>query len=93
VPRNGYRVGVPKEGEWEAIFSTELKKYGGSSETLQQPVKANAIPWQGRPHSVVLNLPGLSTTYFLFRPKSSPAEPSVGSAVVGSAASQATSEV
>ena len=30
VPREGYRIGVPKAGAWEEVINTDATVYGGS---------------------------------------------------------------
>lgn len=32
VPREKYRMGVPEKGKYKAVFTSTLKKYGGSSD-------------------------------------------------------------
>ncbi|HMP84864.1 MAG TPA: 1,4-alpha-glucan branching protein GlgB, partial [Verrucomicrobiota bacterium] len=64
VPRPNYRVGVPREGTWTEVLSTNWKKYGGGAEA---PVQLKTIPvkWDGRPHAVDVSLPGMSVQYFM----------------------------
>ncbi|MBI5388213.1 MAG: 1,4-alpha-glucan branching protein GlgB [Verrucomicrobia bacterium] len=68
VPRLNYRVGVPREGCWVEALNTNSKRYGGGGEGNHEPVKSQPIRWDGRPHAVVLSLPGMTAHYFLYRP-------------------------
>lgn len=60
VPRFGYRIGVGAAGYYEEILNTDAETYGGSNVGNQGGVWAEHQHWQGRGHSVVLQLPPLS---------------------------------
>jgi len=64
VPRHNYRVGVPFKGKWEEILNSDGKDYGGSGQGNMGGVEAVPIPFHGRPYSVNLTLPPLSTVFF-----------------------------
>ncbi|RJR18451.1 MAG: 1,4-alpha-glucan branching protein GlgB [Desulfobacteraceae bacterium] len=64
VPRLGYRVGVPKEGRWIEILNSDALEYGGSGAGNLGAVKADPIPFHGRPSSLVLTLPPLGALFF-----------------------------
>jgi 1,4-alpha-glucan branching enzyme len=59
VPRAGYRIGVPAWGFYRELLNTDAACYGGSNVGNAGGVEAQAIPWHGQPHSVVLSLPPL----------------------------------
>jgi 1,4-alpha-glucan branching enzyme len=61
VPRYAYRVGAPGEGWYEEILNTDAEAYGGSNVGNYGGVHADAIPWQGRSHSLSVTLPPLAT--------------------------------
>jgi 1,4-alpha-glucan branching enzyme len=61
VPRFGYRVGVPRPGYYRELVNTDAAAYGGSNLGNAGGAWAEPVPWQGRPHSLVLTLPPLST--------------------------------
>jgi len=61
VPRHAYRVGAPGEGWYEEILNTDAEAYGGSNVGNYGGVHADAVPWQGRSHSLSLTLPPLAT--------------------------------
>ena len=74
VERQGYRLGVPAAGEWEVVLDTSEAAFAGAVEdTTEQDallerrrapvVEAEARPWHGQEHSVVLNVPVLSTLW------------------------------
>ena len=68
VPRDNYRVGVPRPGLWVETLNTNSKRYGGDGAGSAQPLKTIPTKWDGRPHAVDVNLAGMTTMFFLFRP-------------------------
>jgi len=63
--RPNYRVGVPREGFWAEVLSTNSKKYGGTGDGNVPELKTNPIRWDGRPCAIDVFLPGMTTLYFL----------------------------
>ena len=59
VPRRGYRVGVPAAGGYREVFNSDSHYYGGSDLGNAGVVNADAQPWMGRTHSLLLDLPPL----------------------------------
>ncbi|MGN1090467.1 MAG: alpha amylase C-terminal domain-containing protein, partial [Huintestinicola sp.] len=68
VTRTDYKIGVPYEGTYEQIFSTDDLKYGGSGEVDNGKVKAKEYSMHGCDYSVSLTIPGLSAMYFKYIP-------------------------
>ena len=60
VVREGYRVGVPEGGRYEALLNTDDEKYSGTG-TGTQRVEAHNWEHHGRPFSIDLTLPPLAT--------------------------------
>ncbi|MDN4070387.1 1,4-alpha-glucan branching protein GlgB [Paenibacillus vini] len=60
VERNNYRLGIPRAGTYEEIFSTENLHYGGSGKVNKKGAKSEKTPWHNQKQSLVLNLPPLS---------------------------------
>jgi 1,4-alpha-glucan branching enzyme len=65
VPRAGYRVGAPFEGEWEVVLDTDGHRFGGSGYRGEgTTVSATSeLGWQGQPASIVLDLPPLAVVW------------------------------
>jgi len=63
VPRHGYRIGVPADGEWTEILNTDGTQYGGSGVGNLGRAIATADPSHGFPASVALTLPPLATVF------------------------------
>jgi 1,4-alpha-glucan branching enzyme len=61
LPRHGYRLGVPTKGFWREVLNTDSHVYGGSGVGNLGGVSTDHEAEHGRPHSVVLTLPPLST--------------------------------
>ena len=58
-PRANYRVGVPSEGSYEVLLSSDSQRFGGSGFGQEGVVRTDAAPFHGYPQSVSLNLPPL----------------------------------
>jgi 1,4-alpha-glucan branching enzyme len=65
VVRGGYRLGVPKPGFYKEILNTDADTYGGGNVGNLGGVAAEPIPWQGRDHSILIELPPLAMVGFL----------------------------
>lgn len=65
VPRDGYRVGVPKGGFWKEILNSDAEIYGGGGIGNRGGMSAEAVPWQGRDHSLVITVPPLAVVVFV----------------------------
>ena len=68
VPRQGYRVGLPKPGIYEEVLNTDAAIYGGSGVGNPRFIRAEQIEWQGRGWSVPVTLPPLGAIYLRYRP-------------------------
>ena len=60
VPRPDYRIGLPASGEWSTILNSDDLMYYGSGMEIQQKYTSEVIAWQGKPQSVLLNVPPLA---------------------------------
>ena len=60
VPRQGYRLGVPKGGEYLEVMNTDAEIYGGSNMGNAGKVVASEEPWMGQAHSIWVTLPPLA---------------------------------
>jgi 1,4-alpha-glucan branching enzyme len=64
VPREGYRVGVPRGGYWRELLNSDAPLYGGSGIGNSGGVMAEPIAWHSRNHSLKLSLPPLASLVF-----------------------------
>ncbi|MER0041547.1 1,4-alpha-glucan branching protein GlgB [Pseudomonas sp. MGal98] len=60
-PRNGYRIGVPKEGAWHVLLNSDAERYAGSNAGTQGGLFSEAVASHGQPQSLSLDLPPLAT--------------------------------
>ncbi|NWG14248.1 MAG: 1,4-alpha-glucan branching protein GlgB [Acidobacteria bacterium] len=63
VPRPDYRIGLDRCGTYDVIFNSDSGYYGGSNYGNWGVVSAREGGFQGRPASVVLDLPPLAVMY------------------------------
>ncbi len=63
VPRENYRVGVPKTKQMKLLFNSDDSKYSGSG-IGKKTVRPTAKEWNGFDHSVALNLPPLAVVVY-----------------------------
>ncbi|TAA11796.1 1,4-alpha-glucan branching protein GlgB [Pseudoxanthomonas winnipegensis] len=63
MPRYGYRVGVPRAGQWREILNTDSGHYGGSNVGNAGAVSTEPVPMHGHAQSLSLALPPLSTIW------------------------------
>ena len=61
VPRSNYLLGVPLDGQWLERINSDAREFGGSGWGNLGGVEASPVPAHGRPYSVCLSLPPLST--------------------------------
>jgi 1,4-alpha-glucan branching enzyme len=60
VPREGYRLGVPRAGTWDEIANSDALEYGGSGMGNLGRVESEPVAAHGRNHSLRLTLPPLA---------------------------------
>jgi 1,4-alpha-glucan branching enzyme len=59
IPRSGYRIGLPRAGQWVEAVNTDSTHYGGSDTGNLGGIEAEPIPWGGQPFSAEVTLPPL----------------------------------
>jgi 1,4-alpha-glucan branching enzyme len=66
VPRENYKMGVPRPGKLKEIFNSDLKKYFGSGSFKNKMQKTLDTPSQYRDQSVEINIPPLGAVIFKY---------------------------
>ncbi|MDP5093244.1 MAG: 1,4-alpha-glucan branching protein GlgB [Polaribacter sp.] len=66
IPRENYRIGIPKAGTLKEIFNSDAKKYFGSGSFKNKNLTSEVREWNGREHSLELDLPPLAMMAFKF---------------------------
>ena len=64
VPRYNYRIGVPRQGDYEEILNSDSVYFGGSNLGNLHIIGAESIPWMNRPFSINVTLPPLAAVIF-----------------------------
>ena len=64
VPRENYRIGVPRPGRYRERVNTDAVEYGGSGVGNAGEVHSEPYPMHGHPHSLCLKLPPLGALIF-----------------------------
>ena len=65
VPRERYRVGLPRAGHWMEAVNTDSAHYGGSGVANPNGVHAEALEWHGQPNSGEVTLPPLGVIWLV----------------------------
>ncbi len=64
VPRDGYRLPLPRAGRWQELLNTDATSYGGSGRGNLGAIAAHAEPSHGQPASAAISLPPMATVMF-----------------------------
>ena len=65
VPRERYRLGLPRSGRWIEALSTDSARYGGSNVGNPNGIEAEPIPWHGQAASAEVMLPPLAVVWLV----------------------------
>jgi 1,4-alpha-glucan branching enzyme len=65
LPREGYRLGVPRAARWLEALNTDSRRYGGSDAGNPGAIAVEEIAWHEQPCSVSLTLPPLATVWLV----------------------------
>ena len=68
VERTNYRIGVPYEGKYTQVFSSDARKYGGETARLKS-YKSEGEPMHGFENSIVLTIAPMSVTFYKIEKK------------------------
>ncbi len=74
VPRENYRIGVPKAGFYREAVNSDAALYGGSNVGNRGGVHSEPISWMGRPNSIPLALPPLAGVVMVLEPDEVPSD-------------------
>ncbi len=65
IPREGYRIGLPKQGRWREALNTDAEHYGGSNVGNYGGVEAEDMAWMSQPYSAAITMPPLGVVWFV----------------------------
>ena len=60
VPRAGFRLGVPSDGEYRLVLNSDSSYYCGSNLPVWSHHQAESVPWMNQQQSIVIDLPPLA---------------------------------
>lgn len=75
VPRQGYRIGVPRPGFYREACNSDAEIYGGGNLGNYGGVATEPIPWMNQAHSLCLTLPPLAGLILVQEPPSGDWDP------------------
>ena len=64
VHREGYRIGVPVAGKYQAILNSDAPEFGGGDRGDKGLIDSEAIPCHGQEQSIAIDLPPMSGMIF-----------------------------
>jgi 1,4-alpha-glucan branching enzyme len=64
VPREGYRIGVPRAGYWRELLNSDAAVYGGSGIGNRGGLSTEAVACRGHDQSLVVTAPPLAVVVF-----------------------------
>ena len=59
IPRESYRIGLPKLGKLKEVYNSDLKKFSGSGNYKNSNISAEKKEWNFRKYSTEINIPPL----------------------------------
>ena len=66
IPRENYRVGLPKKGILKEVFNSDKKKFYGSGKYINKSIKTTEHKWHSRNYSAVIDIPPLAMVAFKY---------------------------
>jgi 1,4-alpha-glucan branching enzyme len=65
IPREGYRLGLPRAGRWREVLNTDAEMYGGTNTGNLGGVVTEDMPWHNQQQSAAVTLPPLGVLYLV----------------------------
>jgi 1,4-alpha-glucan branching enzyme len=66
IPRENYRVGLPKKGMLKEVFNSDKKKFYGSGKYINKSIKTTEHKWHSRNYSTIIDIPPLAMVAFKY---------------------------
>jgi 1,4-alpha-glucan branching enzyme len=67
IPREEYRIGLPKKGTLIEVFNSDAAKYNGTGNFKTEKLSSDSKEWNGRENSIAINLPPLGMLAFKYK--------------------------
>jgi 1,4-alpha-glucan branching enzyme len=68
IPRDNYRIGVPRKGFWKEVLNTDATHYGGTGRGNFGGIETVPFQMNGKPYSITVNVPPLAVVFFKWQP-------------------------
>ena len=65
IPREGYRLGLPRASRWKEALNTDSRYYGGSDVGNLGGIEPEPIPWHNQSVSALVTLPPLAAVWLV----------------------------
>jgi 1,4-alpha-glucan branching enzyme len=65
MPREQYRIGLPRSGRWREVLNTDSEIYGGGNVGNLGTIDTDPLPWGGQMVSAALTLPPLGALWLV----------------------------
>lgn len=69
VPREGFRIGLPREGFWSEVLNTDSSYYAGSNMGNGGGIQSERVEYHSQPWSALFTLPPLAVCVFQYMGK------------------------
>tara|TARA_R110000796_G_scaffold100757_7_gene209445 strand:+ start:18 stop:611 length:594 start_codon:yes stop_codon:yes gene_type:complete len=77
VPKEKYKLGVPRKGKLKEVFNSDLKTYFGSGQYSNKVKTTKTDPWHFRDQSIEIDIPPLGMVVFKYENKVTPKSKSI----------------
>ncbi|WP_299672734.1 1,4-alpha-glucan branching protein GlgB [uncultured Polaribacter sp.] len=67
IPRENYRIGLPKAGTLKEVFNSDALDYNGTGNYINKQLASEKKEWNGRENSIELNLPPLGMLAYKYK--------------------------
>lgn len=67
IPRENYKVGLPRKGKLKEIFNSDAKVYFGSGSYSNKMKTSKKVAWQFRDDSIQIDIPPLAIVVFKYQ--------------------------
>jgi 1,4-alpha-glucan branching enzyme len=67
IPRENYKIGLPRKGKLVEVFNSDKKEYFGSGGFINKMKTSKNTAWHFRDHSIEINIPPLAMVAFKYQ--------------------------
>jgi 1,4-alpha-glucan branching enzyme len=67
IPRENYKMGLPRKGKLDEVFNSDKKEYFGSGGFINKMKTTKKLAWHFRDHSIEITIPPLAMIAFKYQ--------------------------